>query len=65
MGHLTHKPWARAVLGAVCVLVGQSLYMLQDPPTGSGIALAMVVGVFGGVMIISVLLDDGIHPHSH
>ena len=67
MQFLKHKPWRRALAGALCVLFGQSLYLylVQRSFDGQEVGIAIACVVFGGVLIISALLDDAIHPHSH
>ena len=66
MDFLKHRPWRRALVGGACVLVGQSLYLYfaQSVITGRHIALAFAFGIFGGILIVSALLDDAEHPHS-
>lgn len=67
MEFLKHKPWRRALVGGLCVLGGQSLFLydVQRAFTGDLVAISIALVVFGGVLIVSALLDDAVHPHSH
>lgn len=63
MEHHAHRPWGRWIVGALCVLAGQSLYIRHAPASGPEVAIAFVVAVVGGILIVSALLSDVTGSH--